>query len=123
MGTAPGDSLRELSVAVFGNAKMASVVLGIGEAQIATATEIAELTGIKYTLVRDVLQRLERAGLLESRRDGDGARAPLHYWPSEERIWSALVLLAEAVRDVAGRRTHSLRPDQVAAGATVESAP
>jgi hypothetical protein len=93
----PSSEVRDRSVAVFGNEKMVEVTLFLQSAKAATAKQIATETGLSYTPVRAVLQRLEAAGVVSVYRDGPSTRAPLHYMPRQCAAWANLVLLAESL--------------------------
>lgn len=90
-------STRVTSAALFGNASMAAVVLALDAHHPATAQEIADNTGIKYSLVRDVLIRLLKTPIVTTIRTG-GSRGPLYYDPSDVALWSAAVALARAIQ-------------------------
>jgi sugar-specific transcriptional regulator TrmB len=75
---------------------MAEVVVALAKHSPATAQEIADITGIRYSLVRDVLVRLEKGQVLTSARTG-GARSPLLYEPVRDACWAAARVLAEAI--------------------------
>lgn len=89
---------RALSATLFGNEKMAEVIVMLAARSPATTQEISDATGIKYPLARDVLIRLEKGGVLTSVRTG-GSRSPLLYEPVSEPYWQAAVALARIVLD------------------------
>lgn len=87
---------RALSATLFGNEKMAEVLLALAAESPATAKGISDKTGISYPLVRDVLQRLQKGGMLTSARTG-GSRSSLLYDPADSDYWHAAVALARAI--------------------------
>jgi hypothetical protein len=90
---------RRLSASVFGNEKIAEIVLildaGPGASLVA---EIARRTGFGHSLVRDVLVRLSRTPALRALPRAGNPRGPAYYEKNAESpLWAALAQLAQAV--------------------------
>lgn len=86
---------RQLSAALFGNAKLAEVALFMGsEAVPATAQMVATGTGFGHGMVRDVLRRLVTAGVIDELPRTGGSRSALFYRVVPGPLWSATVALA-----------------------------
>lgn len=96
---------RRLSAAIFNNEKMAEVVValdGNGDRAAATAQQLADRTDIKYGMVRDVLLRLVKSGLVVAVPKVGGSRASQYYQPMDSAGWSHLVDLATWVASSEG---------------------
>lgn len=88
--------LRFASSKVFGNEKFLEVVIDLaGRTGPATASEIAQTLGVSHSTVRDVLIRLEAAGLVRALPKIGGSRSAQYYDPSELPEWSALAELCQ----------------------------
>jgi hypothetical protein len=100
------DETRRRSAALFGNEKMAEVVVALDEEGPATAQTIAARTGITHSLVRDVLLRLTAGGAARPLPRLGGSRSPQYYQPVNGDLWAALTAAAQAIIKVSAR-THS----------------
>lgn len=91
-----------MSSAVFGNDKMVDVVLALdGWSGTPIAQQIARQIGVQHDLVRKVLTRLETAGLVKALPRAGGSRGPVPWEVQAGPEWSALVLLARTLAEVA----------------------
>ena len=97
------ETRRRLSAALFNNEKLAEVVVALdhgGDRASATAQQIADTTGIQYGMVRDVLVRLAKSGLVVTVPKIGGSRGPQYYQPMDSEGWTHLVRLATWVTTV-----------------------
>jgi len=90
---------RRLSASIFGNEKIAEIVLILdAEPGALLAAEIARRTGFGHSLVRDVLVRLSRTPALRALPRAGNPRAPAYYAKNAKSpLWAALAQLAQAV--------------------------
>lgn len=94
--------LRFVSSKVFGNEKLVEVALDLAARRApATATDVAQTLGVSHSTVRDVLLRLEAAGMVRALSKIGGSRSAQYYTPSELPDWIALVGLCHALREPA----------------------
>lgn len=101
-------ALRRSSAAVFGNEKLAEVLVFLaGESTPVTAQMVASGTGINYSLVRDALRRLVTAEVLDEMPRVGGSRSPLFYRAIEGRTRD---LMTELARALAGERDVTRLP-------------
>lgn len=106
----PSQTTRELSAALFGNEKLVEVVLALGAQQgAATAQQLSKQTGIDHSMVRSVLVRAAKAGVVETLPRVGGSRSPQYYEPTESALWRASLALAQAAATVTASRGASLR--------------
>jgi hypothetical protein len=96
---------RRLSAAVFGNEKIAEIVLILDAEQGAVlAAEIARRTGFGHSLVRDVLVRLSKTTAVRALPKTGNSRGPAYYERvPDSPIWVALVNLARTIHELALR--------------------
>jgi len=86
---------RRLSAALFGNEKVAEVVMAIEASHVpCTAQELAVRTSIGHSMVRDVLVRMTTAGVLVALPKIGGTRSPQYYEPPDAEAWLHVVALA-----------------------------
>ena len=86
---------RRRSAALFGNEKVAEVVLVLAQGGApATAQELSRTTGVGHSMVRDALLRLAAAGVLLSLPKVGGTRSAQYYEPIDGEGWTLLVRLA-----------------------------
>lgn len=77
-----------MSAALFGNEKVAEVVLALdGRTAPCTAQELSMQLGIAYSMVRDVLRRLTVAGVLAALPKTGGTRSPQYYERGDNGVW------------------------------------
>jgi len=90
---------RRLSASIFGNEKIAEIVLILdAEPGALLAAEIARRTGFGHSLVRDVLVRLSRTPALRALPRAGNPRGPAYYEKNAKSpLWAALAQLAQAV--------------------------
>lgn len=89
--------VRRVSAKLLGNEKAAEVVTALrAESGAATAQLLAKRTGVGHSLVRDVLVRLADAGVVTV-LPRPHSRAALYYEAKQGSVWTALLLLAEAI--------------------------
>lgn len=89
---------RRRSAAVFGNEKLAEVVLFVAaERAPVTAQVVTTGTGVTYSLARDALRRLVSAGVIQELPRLGGTRSPLYYEVVDGRLWGLFVELAREV--------------------------
>lgn len=88
---------RSVSSALFDNEKFVEVVLALNASGSAHAQALATTLTIPQSLVRAVLQRLQRGGLVEALPRAH-RRAALYYEPTRTGDrWRALVRLCQAL--------------------------
>jgi hypothetical protein len=94
---------RRLSVSMFGNEKVAEIVLLLeAEDGAVLAADLVRRTGFGHSLVRDVLIRLSRTPALRLLPRAGNPRGPAYYQKNElSPLWPALVALARAITDAA----------------------
>ena len=108
---------RRTSAGLFGNEKVAEVVCALHVTRSpVTAQELAVLTRISHSMVRDVLVRLTAVGILTALPKVGGTRSAQYYLPVEEAGWELLSALAEWVLASSGAQ----RPDRAHVAARVE---
>jgi hypothetical protein len=90
---------RRISTNIFGNEKIAEVVLLLeAEPGALTAAEISRRTGFGHSLVRDVLLRLSKTPAVRALPKAGNPRGPAYYEKDvDSRLWPALVRLAEVI--------------------------
>lgn len=90
---------RRVSASVFGNEKIAEIVLILdAEPGALLAAEVARRTGFGHSLVRDVLVRLSRTPALRALPRGGNSRGPAYYEKNAESpLWIALAQLAQVI--------------------------
>jgi hypothetical protein len=90
---------RRLSALVFGNEKVAEIVLLLeAERGAVLASEIARKTGFGHSLVRDVLVRLSKTPAVRALPKAGNSRGPAYYEPVvDSPVWIALVELARTI--------------------------
>jgi hypothetical protein len=90
---------RRISANIFGNEKVAEIVLMLDEEPGALlAADISRRTGFGHSLVRDVLLRLSKTPALRALPKTGNPRGPAYYEKNgESPIWAALVQLAQVV--------------------------
>ena len=85
---------RDLSSALFGNEKMAELVMAVlAEKSHTTAQQVANRLGINHDLARKPLLRLVDAGVLVALPKEGGRRSTQFYEVVPGARWSALVAL------------------------------
>lgn len=91
---------REVSAALFGNEKMAEVVVALAaESGLATAQQVATRLRINHDLARKVLLRLVTAGVVRALPKEGGRRSAQYYEPVQGTAWDALLALATVVNE------------------------
>jgi hypothetical protein len=92
-------SARRISASIFGNEKIAEIVLLMdAEHGALTAAEISRRTGFGHSLVRDVLLRLGRTSAVRALPKASNPRGPAYYEKNlDSPLWTALVRLAEVI--------------------------
>lgn len=90
---------RRLSASIFGNEKLAEIVLLLeAEPGALLAADIARRTGFSHSLVRDVLVRLSKTPAVRALPKTGNPRGPAYFEKCPESLlWPALVELARAV--------------------------
>jgi hypothetical protein len=99
-------SARRISTNIFGNEKVAEIVLLMeAEPGALTAAEISRRTGFGHSLVRDVLMRLSKTPAVRALPKTGNPRGPAYYEKAaDSRLWPALVRLADVIMsDSAGK--------------------
>lgn len=95
--------MRRLSAGIFGNEKLAEVVVALCATRSgATAQELSLITRISHSMVRDVLVRLVAVGLVTPLPKAGGTRSAQYYVPAPGEGWGRLSALAEWVVASAG---------------------
>jgi hypothetical protein len=104
VGSAGPETWRDRSAALFGNRFVVDVVLAIS--QIAPTAEtfvttrmVASKTTLGDSLVRPVMLRLQRAGILSQLPRSGGPRSMLYYQVGQGPLWDALVRTCAAARE------------------------
>src|ERR1700728_5038762 len=99
---------RRVSASVFGNEKLAEIVLLLeSEDGAVLAADISRRTGLRRSLVRDVLVRLSKTSALRALPKTGNPRGPAYYEKvADSKLWPALVALARAVA-ASGRSVDS----------------
>ncbi|MGO9292382.1 MAG: hypothetical protein ACLP52_00615 [Streptosporangiaceae bacterium] len=92
-------SARHISTSIFGNEKVAEIVLVLdAEPGALLVAEIARRTGFGHSLVADVLKRLSKTPALRALPKAGNLRGPAYYEKNvDSPLWSALVQLAEVI--------------------------
>jgi hypothetical protein len=92
-------SARRISTNIFGNEKVAEIVLLMeAEPGALTAAEISRRTGFGHSLVRDVLLRLSKTPAVRALPKAGNPRGPAYYEKAaDSRLWPALVRLADVI--------------------------
>jgi hypothetical protein len=95
---------RRVSASVFGNEKLAEIVLLLeSERGAVLAADISRRTGFGHSLVRDVLVRLSKTSALRALPKTGNPRGPAYYEKElDSPLWPALVALARAVTASSG---------------------
>jgi hypothetical protein len=90
---------RQISACIFGNEKIADIVLLLeSEVGALNAAEIERRTGFAHSLIRDVLERLSKTPALHALPRTGNPRGAVYYEKCpESMLWPALVVLARAV--------------------------
>ena len=90
---------RRVSASIFGNEKIAEIVLILdAEPGALLAADIARRTGFGHSLVRDVLVRLSRTPALRALPRAGNPRGPAYYEKNTESpLWLAMAQLARVV--------------------------
>ncbi len=109
---------RRLSADIFGNEKVAEIVLLLeSEPGALLAADISRRTGFSHSLVRDVLLRLSRTPAVRALPKAGHSRGPAYFEKNADSpLWPALVGLARVVAtlerpaDHAEDRTRDERP-------------
>jgi predicted HTH transcriptional regulator len=100
---------RRRSAALFGNEKIAEVVVALNLEGTATAQQIHTTTRIAHSMIRDALGRLVQGGVVRALPKAGHSRSEQYYQPVEGNVWTALVTMTEAllheVHDLAIRET------------------
>jgi hypothetical protein len=104
---------RRMSASIFGNEKLAEIVLLLEEEDGAVlASDLARRTGFSHSLVRDVLIRLSRTPAVRALPKAGNPRGPAYFQKNRDGpLWPALVDLARAVTvgSVGGTIDHAER--------------
>jgi hypothetical protein len=91
-------NLRDVSYKIFGNEKVAEVVLALHrQSGIATAQMLAKESGIEHPLVRAVAQRLVGSGAVRELPRASRRGALYYEVVDDSPVWSPLVALAQAM--------------------------
>jgi hypothetical protein len=90
---------RRRSAALFGNEKTAEVVLALNDARLATAQQLSTSTGIAHSMVRNALARLVQGGAVRALPKTGHSRSEQYYQPVDDRLWGALVAVAEVLKE------------------------
>jgi hypothetical protein len=103
---------RRISASIFGNEKIAEIVLLLeSEPGALHAADIQRRTGFAHSLIRDVLERLGKTPALRALPRTGSARGPAYYEKCPDSpLWRALVGLAQAVL-ATDASTDKVQPD------------
>ncbi len=85
---------RRRSAALFGNEKVAEIVLALEAQQgFARLTDVSAATGIVHSMVRPVLARLVEGGVLEALPRRGGSRSEQFFEVCAGAAWTSLLQL------------------------------